>query len=201
MFCGLTSRWTIYRLWMKSSAAASWRVKVFDSSSENFFRSPTQFLKMSPFIALKNVFCLVVHNLWSWKIWLDELVFKPSVSPSFEARWFTFFTIRRKLLESSNLHNTVSNIRITYFSEAMLLIQYAVKHNLGISINQVLSISWFPYRKQRNFNKFNPQITTEPRSWFGVTNKQLWWSLRDLRDDRHAKNSIISFDTLGTVST
>ena len=75
-----------------------------------------------------------------------------------------FFTIRRKLLESSNLHNTVSNIRITYFSEAMLLIQYAVKHNLGISINQVLSISWFPYRKQRNFNKFNPQVTTEPRS-------------------------------------
>lgn len=44
----------MYRLWMKSSAWANWRVNSFDSSSENVARSPTQFLKMSPFIALKN---------------------------------------------------------------------------------------------------------------------------------------------------
>ena len=54
MFCGLTSRWTMNRLWMKSSARANWRVNSFDSSSEKVARSPTQFLKMSPFIALKN---------------------------------------------------------------------------------------------------------------------------------------------------
>ena len=56
IFCGLTSKWTIYFECINSNAWANCRVKFFDSSSVKVFRSPTQYSKISPPIALKNYF-------------------------------------------------------------------------------------------------------------------------------------------------
>ena len=55
IFCGLTSKWTIYFECINSSAWANCLVKFFDSSSVKVFRSPTQYSKISPPIALKII--------------------------------------------------------------------------------------------------------------------------------------------------
>ena len=64
IFCGLTSKWTIYFECINSSAWANCLVKFFDSSSVKVFRSPTQYSTISPPIALKIILeCQKKHRL------------------------------------------------------------------------------------------------------------------------------------------
>ena len=68
IFCGLTSKWTIYFECINSNAWANCRVKFFDSSSVKVFRSPTQYSKISPPIALKNYFRMSDFFIWLYSV-------------------------------------------------------------------------------------------------------------------------------------
>ena len=68
IFCGLTSKWTIYFECINSSAWANCLVKFFDSSSVKVFRSPTQYSKISPPIALKIILECQIFFIWLYSV-------------------------------------------------------------------------------------------------------------------------------------